>query len=163
MHSTADLQCIQCHVNHMPLDAPNQNNGLASPFVGSINIQPSCDFAGRPSLSFGTFLSLLLLERANEFAVSSCWRCPWWKRWTRCPSHLGLDGPWAACRCTSASGLPPSCWSCCVGRCRCPPEQYKWLSDYVTTGQDKIVAVTKKFNITLQPAITECSPGISNW
>ena len=28
-------------------------------------------------------------------------------------------------------------------------KQYKWLSDYVTTGQDKIVAVTKKFNITL--------------
>ena len=34
MHSTADFLCIQCHVNHMTLDAPNQNNRLAPLFVG---------------------------------------------------------------------------------------------------------------------------------
>ena len=34
MHSIADLRCIQCHVNHMALNAPNQNNPLALPFVG---------------------------------------------------------------------------------------------------------------------------------
>ena len=41
MHSTADLRCIQCHVNHMtldaPWDAPNQNKSLALPFGGRID------------------------------------------------------------------------------------------------------------------------------
>ena len=46
-HSTADLWCvlifryigcIQCHVNPMTLDAPNQNNRLAPPFVGRTKI-----------------------------------------------------------------------------------------------------------------------------
>ena len=34
MHSTADLRCIQCHINHMTLDAPNPNNRPILPFVG---------------------------------------------------------------------------------------------------------------------------------
>ena len=32
MQSTANLRCIQCHVNHMTFDAPNQNNRAALPF-----------------------------------------------------------------------------------------------------------------------------------
>ena len=37
MHSTADLWSIQCHVNHMALDALNQNNLLELLFVGHIH------------------------------------------------------------------------------------------------------------------------------
>ena len=34
MHSTADLWCIQCHVNPMTLHAQNKNNPLVHLFVG---------------------------------------------------------------------------------------------------------------------------------
>ena len=34
MHSTADLQCIQCHVNSMTLHAQNHNSPLVNLFVG---------------------------------------------------------------------------------------------------------------------------------
>ena len=36
MHSTADLQCIQCHVNPVASHAQNQNNHLEHLFVGRV-------------------------------------------------------------------------------------------------------------------------------
>ena len=44
MHSEDDLRCIQCHVNPLILDAPNQNNRLAFPFVGRIYGRRLADF-----------------------------------------------------------------------------------------------------------------------
>ena len=37
MHSTADLQCIQCHVNPVASHAQNQNNHLEHLFVGRVD------------------------------------------------------------------------------------------------------------------------------
>lgn len=37
IHSTANLRWIQCHVNLMTSDAPNQNNYPVLPFVGRID------------------------------------------------------------------------------------------------------------------------------
>ena len=61
MHSTADLLCIQCYINYIALNAPNQNNPPEHPFVG-----PNCQ------TQFIYHLSTLHCSRQSSRCVPVC-------------------------------------------------------------------------------------------
>ena len=76
MHSIADLRCIQCHVNHMTLDAPNQNNRPVLPFVGRTD--KYCGTYG--GCSFVLLLHLIWGGGGGGKWVS-WWTCKFAARW----------------------------------------------------------------------------------
>ena len=91
----AYLWCIQCHVNRMTLDAPNQNNPLALPFVGCRH-QTLPKLWGFPQQNE---LCSFFLRLCSDFSVAPekqtllwpSWRtrrrpCSPWHRWVRRPS-----------------------------------------------------------------------------